>query len=1066
MRHFGGSFVWAEIPAPNPPSARFGHAAVYEETTIPIGGTPTAVKRMIMFGGTGAPGQTPSDNNVYELRLTTPTTGTWHVIPQVDLGDGFPSPRFGHSLTADTTRRERTPGQWGKTAFLFGGELGSSSFSNEFWVLWTLENGTCGWRKRTLTGAPTARARHSAVFDIEQSQGRLYLFGGEATAPADRYVYVVHPLTGNSWVQWAQMDANLSGHTMVLDRSVTLSRINEIHDPGSATLPWHAYSNAPFCWNDSYPMNFVIPGGTGANGRILTVGTEPQTHWLDLPAPGQLPAQGWQTLPGLNSGFVGVAGVQYRPGKIVVAGGTVGATVVGTTKSIDATNLAAGWQNSASMAARNYHNLVVLPDGKVLAVGGNGTLSQLNDSPVRKPQLWDPNGPGGGTWTALGDLAEQPTVRGYHSTAILLPDGRVLSSGGESHNDKYLANLYCPPYLFQPNGSLAERPIIAGAPDTVVYGQRFTICTLEAATVSSACLIRPSATTHGFDQNQKFVPLTIRDRCTQQLIVDGPVNADHAPPGYYMLFILSDTGVPAVARWVRVLSGSAWDDCDTSSPAQVGAYTVADVGYKSATLTWTSPGDDANCGEAQVTEVRVSTSAITEANWNLASVVTTLVPGPNGTPHCLEVSWTGVGCGRHFAIRTRDDRYLWSGVSNLHVQGDCSGFEIPTCGESGLYSQGWDEGGWSGENSILWEGAAAGAFDRHRMKQAPAPGPTTYRTRLFKVGAGKAELDHVELAVVDHDSSLEAFPAEEGVLLGTTTAIAGAVDRSGVSITSQVDGSTGVDRMLDRGQPIVVSLGTAVGPNTGLVVEGFGYRPGIGPDSSGVLVQVPESGGQWRTVSHIRPRRVAHRFAVPSQGNSTMRLLFLGRSWIRSVRRLNISGNATPQSLTLLRADHSASGDARDAVRSSGGSVSTLRTGEALELEFERTTPTANMVRALFLQTKGGYSSLTSSSSRGLAPVASQEIGLSLEPALPNPASGRTRIQYVIAEPGHIRLTIYDVSGRLVRSLVNGEVVAGLHETPWDGLDESGAAVSPGVYFYRLEAGGSHREKKLIVITP
>ena len=82
--------------------------------------------------------------------------------------------------------------------------------------------------------------------------------------------------------------------------------------------------------------------------------------------------------------------------------------------------------------------------------------------------------------------------------------------------------------------------------------------------------------------------------------------------------------------------------------------------------------------------------------------------------------------------------------------------------------------------------------------------------------------------------------------------------------------------------------------------------------------------------------------------------------------------------------------------------------------------------------------------------VASLPRILNLFPNQPNPLSSETKIAFRLPEPGHMELKIYGVSGRLVRTLVDGDRTAGLHDAVWDGLDDPGREVTPGVYFYRL----------------
>jgi hypothetical protein len=143
-------------------------------------------------------------------------------------------------------------------------------------------------------------------------------------------------------------------------------------------------------------------------------------------------------------------------------------------------------------------------------------------------------------------MAAQQVQRSYHSTAFLLPDGRVLSAGSDFglNSDSY--EIYSPPYLFR-----GPRPLISGAPETLAYGQAFEIETSEAADIARVALIRLGAATHANNFDQRFVDLDFSPG-TGVLAATAAATSAEAPPGYYMLVIVSSAGVPSVARVVHV----------------------------------------------------------------------------------------------------------------------------------------------------------------------------------------------------------------------------------------------------------------------------------------------------------------------------------------------------------------------------------------------------------------------------------------------------------------------------------------------------------------------------------
>jgi hypothetical protein len=153
-------------------------------------------------------------------------------------------------------------------------------------------------------------------------------------------------------------------------------------------------------------------------------------------------------------------------------------------------------------------------------------------------------------------------TRQYHSTALLLPDGRVLSSGGgicgTCDQVGYLAKnaeIFSPPYLFQADGTLAPRPVIDAAPASTSYGVGMEIATANAASISKVALVRLGAVTHSDNMEQRYIPLSFTAGPTS-ITATAPANANVAPPGPYMLFIIDANGVPSVSRMVSVQGDS------------------------------------------------------------------------------------------------------------------------------------------------------------------------------------------------------------------------------------------------------------------------------------------------------------------------------------------------------------------------------------------------------------------------------------------------------------------------------------------------------------------------------
>jgi hypothetical protein len=219
---------------------------------------------------------------------------------------------------------------------------------------------------------------------------------------------------------------------------------------------------------------------------------------------------------------------------------------------------------------RSHANTVLLPDASMVEVGGgwgakaaggaNGAPGQWAADPAHlSVELWEP---ATRKWR-LGPA--QREYRTYHSTAVLLPDARVVSAGDDynSRPDRPLAfthdsaEIYEPPYLFD-GDSPAPRPDLVSAPQSIQPGQSFDIGTDPAKPAATkAVLMAPGAATHAVDMNQRYVSLEVTGTATGSLSVKAPPSVDVAPPGYYMLFVLDAGGTPSCAALVRLVAGGA-----------------------------------------------------------------------------------------------------------------------------------------------------------------------------------------------------------------------------------------------------------------------------------------------------------------------------------------------------------------------------------------------------------------------------------------------------------------------------------------------------------------------------
>lgn len=256
----------------------------------------------------------------------------------------------------------------------------------------------------------------------------------------------------------------------------------------------------------------------------------------------------------------------YDIGKVLVTGGgsmTEDGVAKTPTKTTMVVNSNAGLVPTVTPSglmstARRQHNATVLADGSVLVTGGQTSAAvsetvDLNNA-ITAAERWDP---ATGQWTLLSSASR---IRQYHSTATLLPDGRVMTGGGGICGDCMKAGYieknieyFTPPYLYKKDGSgaLADRPVIAAGPATIPVNTNFTLTSPQAASIKKVGLVGLSDVTHSVDQGQRYVPLRFTVS-GNNLTVTGPQNGGVAPPGYYMLFITDAAGVPSVAKMVQV----------------------------------------------------------------------------------------------------------------------------------------------------------------------------------------------------------------------------------------------------------------------------------------------------------------------------------------------------------------------------------------------------------------------------------------------------------------------------------------------------------------------------------
>ena len=416
--------------------------------------------------------------------------------------------------------------------------------------------------------------------EVFLADGRLLVAGGHIADNKGLKQAATFDWRMNAWQSTASMRAGrwYPTATMLVSGEVTIVAGSDENAAGNNYpevwngTSWRELPGAPLAM-PYYPWMHSAP-----DGRVFNSGPDQVTRFLNPSAGGA-----WTLGPRSNGGYREYGGsVMYAPGKILIMGG--GDPPTNSAETIDL-NTAGGWQPTGSMAfARRQMNSTVLPNGQVLALGGtSGTGFNDESRAVLPAEVWNP---ATGAWTTLASIQ---VPRLYHSSAVLLPDARVLFAGGGRCGactvDHFDAQIFSPPYLFSDDATPAVRPQILAAPAQVGYGQAFTVQTSSALGIARVTWVRLPATTHSFNQNQWFNELSFT-AAAGALTVTAPATAYQAPPGHYMLFVLDAAGVPSVAQIVQIV-GSAPLPSPPGVPAAPTALGTGPIDSQRIRLLWT-----------------------------------------------------------------------------------------------------------------------------------------------------------------------------------------------------------------------------------------------------------------------------------------------------------------------------------------------------------------------------------------------------------------------------------------------------------------------------------------------
>lgn len=405
-------------------------------------------------------------------------------------------------------------------------------------LLWDIASGT-------FTEVPSATLEfcsgHAFLPD-----GRLLVTGGHIKAdhglpdvnifdPTSRAWTPAAPMAQGRWYPSTTVLAN--GDMLTVggaDSSATMVTVPEVWNGSTWRRLIGANLSLPY-----YPWLFQAP-----NGKVFYAGHAKATYYLDTQGNGA-----WAFVANSNWGEreFGSA-VMYEPGKVLIVGGggfLASTLPTNTAETIDLNEASPVWRSTGSMAFRRRHvTATILPTGEVLVTGGTAGPG-MNDVPgsVHQAEIWNPTT---GAWKTL---AANTIDRIYHSTAILLPDARVLVAGsGEraTNTDEFDAEIFSPPYLFR-----GGRPTLGDAPAEIQYESSFAVATPDAGSIAKVTLVRPGSVTHAINMSQRFMSLAFQ-ASAGGLSVTSPASGNLAPPGDYLLFLVNAAGVPSFGRFVHL----------------------------------------------------------------------------------------------------------------------------------------------------------------------------------------------------------------------------------------------------------------------------------------------------------------------------------------------------------------------------------------------------------------------------------------------------------------------------------------------------------------------------------
>jgi YVTN family beta-propeller protein len=386
---------------------------------------------------------------------------------------------------------------------------------------------------------------------------------------------------------WTVSGSGGSGTAERWDQATGWTRLSGIN--------WNLVLSDPGYINIWHPFLLIAP-----DGRLIHFGPTDTMHWVSPDGSGSMSNTG-TFVPGAHYPKEG-SWVMYDEGRILVAGGGANTTPISSGDDTTGTSTTLAYTvdvrtgtpvvtpRAPMTYARQFANAVVLPNGEVMVMGGNTSGIKFDDTgSILTPEIWNP---GTGQWRAAADMS---VPRNYHSLALLLPDGRVLSAGGglsgnsADHRD---GQLYTPPALWNSDGTLAARPVLGAAPSTIGVGTKFTVT--GTAGLQKFSLIKMSAITHSVNTDLRYLSLPFVEKSSGTYEITAHNSLNVMTPGYWMLFGLNAAGTHSVAKIILV---DAINTVSIAAPGNQSSYANQPASLQmiatrpaGATLNWSATG--------------------------------------------------------------------------------------------------------------------------------------------------------------------------------------------------------------------------------------------------------------------------------------------------------------------------------------------------------------------------------------------------------------------------------------------------------------------------------------------